>query len=913
MHRSYLVPTLTALAWVTLAQPAIAATPRVFDVAISSQPLAAALQELARQSGVQIIFFSNLTNGYQAPAVRGQVTIDEALHQLLGGTRLTYRRVDAKMIEVRLQREAGQSGAGTGTLADPGRAMHSAPAGDPPADPPAAPQAGPPAAQILPQAGAPAQGGALHTVVVTGTREFNRTVATSLSPIDVLTPRALAATGAPDLATALRTLLPSFNFPQPSITDATDASQPAQLRGLSPDETLVLIDGKRLHSTAIVNVNGTIGRGSSPVDLSAIPINAIDHIEVLRDGAAAQYGSDAIAGVINIILKHGARGGSANVTTGRYVRGDGLTMQGGADTGLALGSKGWVRLSVDATDQHPTNRSGPDVRFPADPTYGQHTFHYGLPALRSQQGAINLQYDLTPRAQLYAYSVLNHKDVWAGGFFRSLSQYDTSTPAAAAVYPDGYLPIEESTLHDDNEVLGLRGRVVGWHYDLSADTGGNTWRLNTANTFNYSLAAASPTDFSIGTLKYRQTLANADFKRVFNPGWLENGLLVAWGLEYRHEKFSIEQGDPASYAGAGAQVYPGYTPKDAGAHSRHSEAEYLDLESDLTKKLSVELAVRHENYSDFGGTTSEELAGRYAFTHAVAVRATASDGFRAPSLQQEYYSSTALNFVNGVPYNIRTFPVGDPAAVALGAQPLKAEKSHSYTIGLVLTPHDGLYTTLDLYQITIAHRIILSGNLLGSAVQSYLTAAGIPFVYGGRFFTNAVDTRTRGADLVTTYPWQLPGSMLHLTVGFNYNKTEILSIAPNPPQLGLAGLTLPIIDRIEQGRITVGTPRTKAFVEADWNIARWTVHGQLTRYGQWTDQGSTTAFDQTYGARMLLDASLAYRLGGLSLTIGGNNITNTYPDRVIDVNNFHGILPYSETSPFGFSGAYYYGTAAYQW
>jgi iron complex outermembrane recepter protein len=883
---------------------AMADAPATFDLAISRQPLAAALEALARQSGIQIIFFSKIAAGHEAPAVRGHVTIDYALHRLLAGTGLTYRRLGAGVIEIR------QSGAGQGNGAPPPQSLPADEAGGA-----ARAQAAPSSTGARPGAASPTAAGgfeALHAVVVTGTRELDRTVATSLSPIDVLTPAALDSTGAPDLAMALRTLLPSFNFPQPSITDATDASQPAQLRGLSPDETLVLIDGKRLHTTAIVNVNDTIGRGSSPVDLSAIPLNAVDHIEVLRDGAAAQYGSDAIAGVINIILGHGARGGSADFTAGQYLKGDGRTLQGGADGGVALGPQGWLRVSVDALAQQPTNRSGPDIRYPSDPSFAQRTFHYGLPALRAEQGAINLQYDFTPRVRLYAFSVLNHKNVWAGGYFRSLSQYEGTTPAAAAVYPAGFLPIEESTLYDDNEVLGLRGRLFGWQYDLSANTGGNTWRLDTANTFNYSLGGASPTDFHVGTLDSRETLVNADFKRAFSPGWLANGLLAAWGLEYRHEQFTIGQGDPASYAGAGAQVYPGYTPGDAGRHARNSRAAYLDLESDLTRRLSAALAVRDERYSDFGGTTSAEAAGRYAFNRAVAVRATASDGFRAPSLQQEYYSSTAINIYNGVVYSIRTFPVNDPAAIALGAQPLKAEKSHSYTAGIVLTPHGGPYTTLDVYQITIAHRIILSGDILGPAVQRYLTSAGIPFVDGGRFFTNAVDTRTRGADLVSTYPWRLPGSWLSLTVGANYNETGILAIAPNPPQVGLAGLTLPIVTRDEQGRITVGSPRSKAFIAADWKRGRWTVHGQLTRYGQWTDQDPVSAGnDRTYGARLLLDARLQYRLDGLSLAVGGDDITNAYPDRARAT--LDGILPYPETSPFGFEGAYYYGRVGYAW
>ncbi len=771
----------------------------------------------------------------------------------------------------------------------------------------------------------------LETVVVTGTRAFDRTEADSLSPIDVLTPRDLTATGATSLAVALRTLLPSLNFPQPSITDATDATQPAQLRGLSPDETLVLINGKRQHTTAIVNINGTLGRGSSPVDLNAIPINAIARIEVLRDGAAAQYGSDAIAGVINIILKGGNHGGSVTGSVGQYSKhdgADGRTVSGGADGGIPLGNKGWVYLSADVTHQDPTNLAGPDKRFSADPTYNTVTFHYGIPLLKQKNASVNMQYDFTPQVQFYAFSVFNKRDVSAGGFFRSLSTYKNSSPAARAVYPAGYLPIENSAILDTSLVAGVRGTVLdGWHYDVSYNTGGNHWKLNTSNTFNYSLAAASPTGFYIGTLLNREDVLNADFSKDINISALENPLTVAWGLEHRKDSFTIKQGDSASYAcnlaistNCFAQVFPGYQPGDAGTHSRHDNAAYLDLETDFNDKLSGGFAVRHENYSDFGGTTSWKLSGRYAINSSVALRGTASTGFRAPSLQQEFFSNTSIFFLSPPgggtlqPFTVRTFPVNNPAAIALGAQPLQPEKSKNYSFGLVFTPESGLYATVDMYQITIDNRVILSGALTGQAVANYLSSVGINGVGGGAFFTNAVNTRTRGVDVVGTYPVRLSdSSTLKFTGGLNYNKTTILSIAPNPPQLGLAGLTLPVIDRPNQGRITVGTPKDKAFLAADWSMGNWRVHGQATRYGSWTSYGSTAAGDQTYGAKVLLDASVGYVLNNWNFTVGANNITNQYPDKNNAANNFVGILTYPGSSPYGFSGAYYYASATYHW
>ncbi|TAL73035.1 MAG: TonB-dependent receptor [Rhodanobacter sp.] len=766
------------------------------------------------------------------------------------------------------------------------------------------------------QDAAPARATNLQTVVVTGTRAMDRTVGDSLAPIDVLTPSDLAATGASDLPSALNVLLPSFNFPQATLSDATDATLPAQLRGLSPDQTLVLIDGKRQHPTAVLNNVEVMGRGSSPVDLSAIPLNAIERIEVLRDGAAAQYGSDAIAGVINIILKKGPEHGSVNVTRGMWAGRQGGTWNGGADAGFKLGA-GWLRIAANYQNADPTNHAGVDWLLPGDPSYGRVDFHYGMPKKIAKQTAINGEYPLGEHATLYVASLFNQRKVNSPGFFRWLAQYQGSSPTAAAVYPDGYLPVENSAIRDDSSQLGVRGEFAGWHYDIGAATGGNHWKLHTSNTFNYALGADSPTAFYIGTLTLRQNQLSADFDRDFDMPW-QHALSVAWGLIAREETFAIKPGDPASYAGAGAQVFPGYRPEDAGSHSRHNQAGYVDLETDFTDKLSAGLAVRREHYSDFGNTDSWKLSGRYAITPMLAVRATASTGFRAPSLQQEYYSDTAIDIINASSGHqslttVRTFPVSDPAAIALGAQPLKPERSRNYSVGFVFTPGFGPYATLDFYQVDINDRIILSEDLTGPAVENYLTSVGIPFVSGGRFFTNAVNTRTRGVDLVATWPLTLATGTLKFTGGYNHNKTDIRHVRPNPPQLGLAGLELPVIGREEAGIITVGSPHNKAFLAATWTQGTWTLRAQATRYGAFTFVVPVLPGDQTYAARTLTDVSAAYTLADWTLTLGANNLFNVYPEHSTPTNNFYGLLPYPEGSPFGFSGRYWYANLAYRW
>ncbi|TAL88464.1 MAG: TonB-dependent receptor [Rhodanobacter sp.] len=758
-------------------------------------------------------------------------------------------------------------------------------------------------------------------VVTTGTRALDMTAVNSLAPIDVITPQDLRVTGANDLASALRVLLPSMNFVQTSSNDQGAVDQPAQLRGLSPDDTLVLINGKRQHSSSVMkNELLSYQSGSTGTDLAAIPLSAIQRIEVLRDGAAAQYGSDAIAGVINIILKGGDQHGSVGVMHGQYRSGEGNTWQGDADGGFALGQKGWVHLSVSDRHQDPTNRAGPDMRFPNDPTFGTVVFHDGLPLTHIKQGAVNLQYDLTPEAQLYGFSVLNKRSVSDGDWYRSLSTYANNGSGAVDVYPGGFLPIEHSDLSDDSEVLGLRGTALGWHYDLSGSTGGNRYKFWMTNTYNYSLGPGSPTAFALGGTNNREKIATIDLSREFNPSWLPNPLNVAWGLEYRDQEYTIDLGEPKSYFGGGSQAFSGFTPDDAGTHSRQNKAAYLDLTTDFTDKLTGELAVRHEKYSDFGSTTPWKVSGRYAFTDTLALRATASTGFRAPTLAQEFFSSTATQSIvdpitgKQVLVNTRFFPATNPAAAALGAQPLTAEQSHNYNIGLVYSPPRGLSATLDLYQITINNRIIQSQNFSGNAVTSFLASAGFPFIASAAFFTNGVDTRTRGADLVLGYPLDLgDNGALKLTGGVNYGLTDIVSVKPNPPQLGLAGVTIPVFGDINRNLITAQTPKTKVFIAANWTRGNWGLHSQLTRYGKYVLFNEFTAVPQNEQAAYLLDLSATYNWGHWLFTLGANNIANTYPDKNVPLNSNGGNFVYPMASPFGYEGAYYYGSVAFSW
>lgn len=778
------------------------------------------------------------------------------------------------------------------------------------------------AQQAAPAAAQPQQQN-LETVIVTGTRALNRTVAESLSPIDIVTPEALQATGTTELATALVRVVPSLNFPRPALVDGTDAVRPAQLRGLSPDQVLVLVNGKRWHSSALVNVNGSQGRGSAPVDLNAIPIAAIERVEVLRDGASAQYGSDAIAGVVNIVLKSGSEHGSATLQTGQYSAGDGAQVLAGGDIGFKLGDRGWVHLSAQYLGQDQTDRAQPYVLAPGvtvrpvtAPPSGVVAQRFGDPQLDQYQLALNSEYKLGEDATLYGIVDASNRNSTSNGLFRAAGD-SRNIPS---IYPNGFLPLELFNVQDRQGIVGLRGLVGdGWHYDLSADYGYNRLTIDIAHSLNTNLGVASPTRFYDGALKNEQGVLNADFNKDVSVGFLPNPVTVAFGAEYRHETYEISPGEPASYYQTGAQVFPGFQPGDSGSHSRHSYAAYFDLETNLTDKLSAGLAGRWEDYSDFGSALSGKLSLRYQFTEAVALRATISNGFRAPSLAQEYFSTTSSNLVStptGSQFqNIRTFAVTDPAAIALGAEPLKAEKSRNYSLGLVLQPTDALSATIDAYQITVDDRIILSGNLNSPAVQAYLQAHGFPGVQGGRYFTNAADTRTRGIDAVVNYKLDFDhAGTLNLSLAGNYNKTDVLRIQPNPPILAQNGFVFPRVTRDEIGRLTVGSPRNKYTLGADWTIGSFTLRGDATRYGDVTVlNASNPALDQTYSAKVLLNLSGTYHLDRWDFTVGADNITNEYPDKTIFANTQNGQLPYTSYSPFGFNGAYVYGKAVLRW
>ena len=809
----------------------------------------------------------------------------------------------------------------------------------------------------------------LEAVTTLGTRGEARTVIDAPAPIDVLSAADIKATGRTETAQMIQAVAPSFNFPRTSIGDGTDAVRPATLRSLAPDQTLVLVNGKRRHNSALVNVNGFVGRGSAPVDLNAIPSSMIDHIEILRDGAAAQYGSDAIAGVINVVLKTGS-GGESVTTVGEdfttYNRPDNLTpfpIQVGEvsardgkvfHTALDYGWTGtqnsFLHLSGEFRNRGYTNRSLKDPRVqyaagdpresnPAFPSpEGRVDHRQGDAATHDLQGFWNGGRSLGS-GDFYSFGGASKRHSEAAGFFRRPSDDRT----LRTLYPNGFLPIIASDIVDASGAVGYKGAVSGWNYDLGTVLGSDQFGFTIKNTNNASLGPSSTqTQFDAGKLRFAQSTTSLDLNRDLKD-MLPFPVNLAAGAEFRYDRYQIVAGEVDSWrnggakvvdsngnvtaraAAPGSQVFPGFKGDsgskkgDAGVHSRNNSALYADVSSDLTKSLLVDVAGRFENYSDFGSTTTGKFSARYQLVPGLALRGSASTGFRAPSLMQEYFSSTATNFVGGVPFDIKTFPANSAEAGALGARPLKAEKSHNYGIGLAAEPLKSLSFTADYYYIEIGDRIVLSNNFTGDSASAALARIGVTGIQGGRYFTNAIDTKTHGYDVIANYGFSLTNnSLIKLSAAYNHNTTRVTRVDSLPKNL--SKLTSSLFDRVEQERIEYGNPENNLILSGNYSFDKLGILLRSQRFGQVTSYGSTSRnaagpLDQTFSPKWITDLSGSYGFRRFTVTAGADNIFDVYPDRNNSngtltpenggTSNF-GIFPYAGISPFGFNDRFIY-------
>lgn len=817
-------------------------------------------------------------------------------------------------------------------------------------------------------------------IVVTGTRSADRTALETAVPVDVFPVGELTETGRTELNQILAATVPSFNFNQTSISDGSDIIRPATLRGLAPDQTLVLVNSKRRHSSSLVNINGTVGRGSSAVDLNSIPTAAIGSVQVLRDGASAQYGSDAIAGVINVLLKEESSGGGLNARYGAFVTDidgqgrdavDGETLQISGWKGFALGESGFLTLSAEYKDRNPSNRAGLDPRpqyitpggvsDPRETTFNRLNHNWGNGNAEDFTVFANAGYGLSNDWELYGWAGYQDREAESTGFYRRSSDSapgplgTRGTPRnLTEIYPDGFLPTIVGDVTDISAGGGIRGAIGGWDTDFSIVYGSNELDYSVVNTLNASLGPTSQTEFDAGALEYNQVVLNANATQTFD-NLLPGETTLSFGLEFRDEGFEITAGEPNSYIQGGyrgipgvnyepvlapdpdanvpvgfditnpatfpdpfdanfgvgfagaSQVFGGFTPQSAVDEGRDNIGIYVDAEWEPNSQTLISAAVRYEDYSDFGETVTGKLTGRYDFNDTFAVRGAAATGFRAPSLQQQFFTATSTNFIDGVPFEIGTFPAESAAAVSLGAQPLDAEESTSFSAGVVITPQENFFVTIDAYSIDIEDQIFLSENLGGTEVDAVLAAAGVTGVGRLRFFQNGIETETRGVDIVARYDWDL-GELgeLGLSGAFNFSEVEVTNV---PVNTVLPDLTF--FSRDNRLTFEESAPETKLILSADYQWKDAMFNARATRYGEVVDPSNTPANDYTLEAAWILDASVDVEMTDkVTIGLGVDNVLDQYPTETPAGQDFNGIFPFSARSPFGFAGRFVYARAS---
>ena len=773
-------------------------------------------------------------------------------------------------------------------------------------------------------------------IVVTGSRVVGRSRLDSTAPVDTFTSESLQQQGTPELATALANLAPSINFPRGANVGATDAIRPATLRGMSPDQTLVLINGVRAHASALLNLNG-FGRGAQAVDLNTIPTVTLDGVEVLRDGASAQYGSDALAGVINLRLRRADHGGGANVSYGFYdthytgaygshsVTGE-PTWTASAWQGVRIFGDGFLTLSGEYQNRSATVRSDNDPR-PTAAMPGTVDSRFGDPRVLQGTGFANFGKPLTDNWDLYGWVGYQYRNALASATLRIPSAY--AAYGITSIYPAGFNPQVNSHSKDLNSALGAKGNIAGWAVDLKVSYGRDAINLWTKNSVNYSYGPGSQTSFYDGSLTYDQLIGGTDISKKFD---VLKGLNVAWGVEGRRESYKIGAGEPASYnfgtafprAGGGAQGFTGFKDTDKISVDRSNISAYVDFDAQITEKLRLGLAARGEHYSDFGETATGKLSARYDFSEALALRGTVSTGFRAPALAQQYFTSTASVLSSGpLVINGVTYPTGTPVSTgtyastsdigrALGGQPLRPEKSVNYSAGGVLRL-GGLELTIDGYFIKVRDALALSENIstnFSTQVADILNPYGVT---QARFFINGVHTTTRGIDAVLHYKQRTNAvGTFDFMLAANVNKITVDSIPTNTSTLNPAP-TLFARNRVLT--ISQGSPGQKATGTIDWRDGSLGATARVTYYGNVTFPAALAINDVQTGARAITDLEIRYQPPekGFSLALGANNLFDVYPNANPSTVNTTGANTFADYTPWGFNGRYLYVRAGFNW
>jgi iron complex outermembrane receptor protein len=806
-------------------------------------------------------------------------------------------------------------------------------------------------------------------VVVTGSRARHTAAEELAVPVDVYTSADIMQQGSTETSQVLANLSPSVNFPKQAVTDATEIVRPFTLRGLSPDHSLVLINGVRRHQTSLMNVfsNGS-APGSSGVDLNAFPSSAIERLEVLRDGASTQYGSDAIAGVVNLVIKEGAFAPFLNVSAGQYrpgknYRNDGNTTDINGGVGFGLG-RGSLALFGQYLNRGATNRACPDGSFTdvngesdvvADckvvqkrSNVQQPNVHWGDGMERDVHTFANFKLPVNAdgSSEVYAFGGYSNREGTGNGFFRK----PLNSRNWPEIYPTGFLPQFLPTVIDYSAAGGIRTTSKGWITDVGASYGYNSFDFNLRNTLNSSLGPSlsvptapgpdgvlgtaddpgipNQTSFDAGGLRRGELNVSASASRLMRLG-LPREVNVAVGAAFRREEYEVVAGERASWingyhlsqdsascavptdciAQAGSSVFQGFAPSDASKNDRNNIGGYLDLETNLTEKLLANAATRFENYSDFGKKLTGKFAMRYQAAKQLVLRGAASTGFRAPNLAQSWYSHTTTAIQNNVLVEIGNFPVTHPASRLFGAKPLKEETSMNLSSGFAWSPRQNFNMTVDYYHISIKDRILLGATFDGSSdavVDSILKANGFTLIAGVQFPTNALDTKTDGVDIAANWRIEAGRGAFDFTAATNFSKNKITRVGALPDILvGLNSSYTSALDAVTINAIEKNRPNRRSSLTTNYSSGRVRAMGRLSDYGSFVD-GSLDGLE-TFGAKMLFDAEIGYKFDRVAISVGSNNVFNVYPDQqTIAANTNNGTFIYPGASPFGYNGRYVY-------
>ena len=828
----------------------------------------------------------------------------------------------------------------------------------------------------------------MDLIEVVGSRGKPRTDVDRPVPVDVVEAKALRATGQTDLGQMVQFSSPSFNSAKYGVNGTTNYADPASLRGMGPDQSLVLVNGKRRHQFSTLNLNVAPGLGNVVTDLNSVPSGALKRVEVLRDGAAAQYGSDAIAGIINLELANQTDGGSL-VTTygvhssnpsdaasgGRHFN-DGATFKTAFNYGFDLGKEGsFANFTLEYFNFDGTNRSDfftgsiypsvpddqprdadgnpvPTLDYPyatdnprADRgVYPEEDFvvgNYGSNENETKQAFANLSYPIGSKGMnIYTFGGYSQKDIFAFGFFRNPGR---RSRAVLSVFPDGYVPELPGLSRDYSVAVGINRKLDdNWNFDLSYSMGHNDLSLENQNSTNPSLQSATPTSFYVGQYWFRQNIVSADVSRDLGAvGGLDN-LNLAFGAAYRTDRYQQFLGSPESFAAGpfatdgrdiGASARPGI--QDRNDISRSNVGLYADVEADVSPRLLFTTALRYENYSDFGGNISGKLATRYKFTDKLAIRGSYNRGFRAPSVAQLGTINNTSTVQNGQIVITRQVPAADERLAQLGIEDPKAEISDNFNLGLTAKLMSGkLLLTVDAYEISINERIVISERLNTSLYPA--VAALFPMEREIRFFTNHVDTRTRGIDIVAAYKQAFSdNSSINLSLAATFNATEVTGQKDTPEEI-LAGASddareLKLLGQVATELIEVAVPRQKILLTASYNVGNFGLTARATRFGdvQAFSRGLSGEDDnvvcegtrcvQTFAPKVVTDLTLNYTFSeSFSLALGANNVFDVYPDKYNNLANgfvgqassyANGQIPYSRNSnQFGFNGRYLFLT-----